>query len=290
MRIVYHLGAHCTDEEQLLRCLLRNRGVLAEEGIAVPGPARYRTLLRDTLSTLKGEAATEETQAMVLDQIMDEAEASRLVLSWDNFLGYPAWALRGSLYPNAAERLRALTRIFPDIPAEFHLAIRNPASFIAALVERQKDRSYADVIEGTDPLLLRWSDMITRIRHLNPEVPLTVWCDEDRPLLWPQIIDVVSGRRGSAPLEGVEDSLAPLLSAAAFARLKGHLAERPGLGTESRMRVVQAYLTRFALPERLEEELDLPGWTADYADAISRAYEADLARIGQIPGVRFLSP
>ncbi len=55
MRIVYHLGTHCTDEERLLRCLLKNRGVLATEGIVVPGPARYRTLLRDTAMTLKGQ-------------------------------------------------------------------------------------------------------------------------------------------------------------------------------------------------------------------------------------------
>ena len=36
MRIVYHLGAHCTDEDRLVRCLLKNRAVLAEAGIAVP--------------------------------------------------------------------------------------------------------------------------------------------------------------------------------------------------------------------------------------------------------------
>ena len=33
MRIVYHLGAHCTDEERLVRCLLKNRGLLAGQGI-----------------------------------------------------------------------------------------------------------------------------------------------------------------------------------------------------------------------------------------------------------------
>ena len=47
MEIVYHLGAHCTDEERLLRCLLKNRGALSAQGIVVPGPARYRNLLRD---------------------------------------------------------------------------------------------------------------------------------------------------------------------------------------------------------------------------------------------------
>ncbi len=54
MRIVYHLGAHCTDDERLVRCLLKNRGTLAEQGIVVPGPTRYRNLLRDTAATLKG--------------------------------------------------------------------------------------------------------------------------------------------------------------------------------------------------------------------------------------------
>ena len=47
MRIVYHLGAHCTDEDRLVRCLLKNRATLAEQGIVVPAPTRYRKLLRE---------------------------------------------------------------------------------------------------------------------------------------------------------------------------------------------------------------------------------------------------
>ena len=43
MRIVYHLGAHCTDDERLMRCLLKNRDVLSAQGIVVPGPSKYRT-------------------------------------------------------------------------------------------------------------------------------------------------------------------------------------------------------------------------------------------------------
>ena len=46
MRIVFHLGAHCTDDERLIRCLLKNRGLLAAQGIIVPGPAHYRSLIR----------------------------------------------------------------------------------------------------------------------------------------------------------------------------------------------------------------------------------------------------
>ena len=67
MRIVYHLGVHCTDEDRLVRCLLKNRATLAEEGIAVPSPTRYRKLLRDAATQLRGAPASDDTAAMILD-------------------------------------------------------------------------------------------------------------------------------------------------------------------------------------------------------------------------------
>ena len=77
MRIVYHLGAHFTDEERLLKCLLKNREVLSQYGVVVPGPKRYRNLLRDTAIQLKGSAASRDTQALILDKIMEEDEIGR---------------------------------------------------------------------------------------------------------------------------------------------------------------------------------------------------------------------
>ena len=137
MEIVYHLGAHCTDEERLLRCLLKNRGALSAQGIVVPGPARYRNLLRDTAIALKGNPASRDTQALVLEQIMEEDIAKRLILSWDSFLSYPMWSLKGRMYPTAAERVRAFSNIFPDIKAEFCIGIRNPATFLPGLFDKQ---------------------------------------------------------------------------------------------------------------------------------------------------------
>jgi hypothetical protein len=290
MRIVYHLGVHCTDEEKLLRCLLKNRGTLAEQGIVVPGPARYRTLLRDTLATLKGETASEETQALVLDQIMEEAEADRLVLSYDNFLAFPQWALRRSFYPNGPERLRALTRIFPDIEAEFHLAIRNPATFLPALLKKQADRSYEDFIGGIDPMSLRWSDLVGRIAALNPDVPLTVWCDEDTPLLWPELLQALSGHAPGTVLDGSEDFLASLMTPDGTARLRSYLQQHPPANVAQRRKIVTAFLGKFALPDQIETEIDIPGWTADDVAALTAAYDRDTARIAAMPGVTFLQP
>ena len=49
VRVAVHLGFHATEEERLLRCLLRNAQALAVLGVAVTQPALYHQLLR-TLS------------------------------------------------------------------------------------------------------------------------------------------------------------------------------------------------------------------------------------------------
>ena len=290
MRIVYHLGAHCTDEERLLRCLLKNRAALADEGIHVPGPMRYRNLLRDTAVALKGNTATVDTQAMVLDQIMEQDRADRLILSWDNFLSYPQWALRGALYPNAAERIRAFTQIFPEIEAEFHLAIRNPATLLPELFQRQKGKSLAEFMDGVDPLRLRWSPMIAQIRALNPTVPLTIWCDEDTPLLWPEVLQAVSGHSANLVLEDTNDLLASVMTPQGLTRTLSYLSENPPATPEIRRGIVAAFLDKFVDPSKLEIELDMPGWSDDLVAEMTDVYDADIAHIRRMPGLTFLSP
>ncbi len=290
MRIVYHLGAHGTDNERLLRCLLKNRGVLAEQGIVVPDPARYRNLLRDTAIALKGQPASLETQAIVLDQIMDEDQADRLVLSWENFLSFPKWVLRGSLYPAAGERIRAFTQIFPQIEAEFHLAIRNPATFLPELFLRQKYRSFAEFLDGTDPEQLRWSDTIRDILSQNPGVPLTVWCDEDTPMTWPEVVQAVSGHAPGTRMAELDELLCTLMTDDGLARMKSYLDTHPPATVPQRRRIVSAFLDKFALPEMIDMEVELPGWTEDTVERITATYEADVADIAAMPGVMFLAP
>ncbi|MEF3046577.1 hypothetical protein [Pseudotabrizicola sp. L79] len=290
MRIVYHLGAHCTDEERLLRCLLKNRDVLGQQGIVVPGPTRYRSLLRDTAITLKGQPASRDTQALVLEQIMEEDRAERLILSWENFLSFPQWVLKDRLYPAAAERVRAFTQIFPEIEAEFHLAIRNPATFLPDLYAKQRDKTYEQFMQGADPLLLHWSDVIEDVLEQNPGVPFTVWCDEDTPLIWPEVLQAVSGHAPGTVLEDSDDVLAAIMAGEGLTRLRAYLAEHAITAPAQRRRVVSAFLDKFALPDRVEMEIDLPGWTEETVEALTAAYLADVQRIKTLPGVTFITP
>ena len=62
MQVVFHLGAPCTDLGLLLGSLLKNRALLAEDGIIVPPLMRYRAVLRDTARALAGRPAGIEVQ------------------------------------------------------------------------------------------------------------------------------------------------------------------------------------------------------------------------------------
>ncbi|MFN3844676.1 MAG: hypothetical protein ACK4RZ_02500 [Paracoccaceae bacterium] len=289
MRIVYHLGAHCTDEERLVRCLLKNRQVLADQGIVVPGPARYRALLRDTAITLKGQPANRDTQALVLEQIMEADRADRLILSWDNFLSFPQWVLKDRLYPAAAERIRAFTQIFPEIEAEFHLAIRNPATFLPDLFAKQRDKTYEQFMAGAQPQDLYWSEVIEDMLTNNPDVPFTVWCDEDTPLIWPEVLQAVSGHAEGTILTDRDDLLGSIMSPEGIVRMKTYMDGHPPQSIVQRRRIVSAFLDKFALPDRVEMELDLPGWTDDTIASLTASYYRDVARIRALPGVTFLS-
>jgi hypothetical protein len=290
MRIVYHLGAHFTDEERLLKCLLKNRAVLAEHGIVVPGPKRYRNLLRDAAVQLKGQAATRDTQALLLDQIMEEDVAERLILSWDSFLSLPPWVLKGTLYPAAGDRVRAFSQIFPEIEAEFHLAIRNPATFLPALFEKHKTKDYKEFLAGADPFALRWSDVIERILNTNPDSPLTIWCDEDTPLIWPEVLRAVAGLPETAVLEGEGDLLASLMSGEGHSRMQAYLDGHPPGNFMQRRKIVSAFLDKFALPERMDIEVEMPGWTDDMVQELTETYEQDVARIAGMGDVTFIAP
>lgn len=290
MRIAYHLGAHFTDDERLLRCLLKNRDVLMQHEIVVPGPKRYRTLLRETATKLKGQAASLDDQALILEQIMEEDRAARLILSWDSFLSLPNYVLKDRLYPAAGERVRAFCQIFPEIEAEFHLAIRNPASFLPLLYDRLQPASYAEFLAGADPLNLYWSDVIERILDSNPDAPLTIWCDEDTPLVWPEVLRSVAGLPADVVLQGEDDLLTSLMSGEGMTRMQAYLDSHPPQSVMQRRKIVSAFLDKFALPERVDQDIEMPGWTADMVSEMTARYEEDVARIGQMDEITFLAP
>ena len=290
MHIAFHLGVHETDDDQLVRSLLKNTKVLLGENVAVPGPGRYRPIVNQVLEKLKGGRASQDTQDVLLEQILEADDTERLVLSSPYFLSNHPGALRaGRLYPRAGAATLALANLFPDTPVEFFLAVRNPATFVPALHRRLQQAPFADYAAGIDPDTLVWSDMVRDIRAANPEVPITVWCNEDTPLIWPEVMHRVTGLAPEIQLMGGFDILSKIIAREGIKRIRGYLAAHPPVNEEQRRRALMAFLDKYALEDEVEEELDLPGWTPELIDHLTAVYDDDLVEISRIDGVTVIA-
>ncbi|GAB4388058.1 hypothetical protein [Albidovulum sp.] len=291
MQIAYHLGAHGTDGGRLVRSLLKDRALLLDHGIAVPMPKTYRQALVRIVKSLGGAPASAEAQQVILDAVLEGDAPERLIFSHENLICYPSQAIRSrGLYAGLAQRVAALANLFPDTESEFFLAICNPALLVPALVEKVPEGGYENVMGGADPLTLRWAPAIRRVFEAVPDARLTVWCSEDMPLLWPDILRALTGLEASVALEGDLDMAGAVLLPDGLMRLQAFLAAHPPRDAAQWRRAVSAFLDKYADPESLEQEVELPGWTAGLVEEMTRFYLADCAEVAAIPGVRFLAP
>lgn len=292
MHIILHAGTLATDDGRLMKTLARNAESFAARGIALPDPARYRQLLRDTVVSMRRADPAPEAREVLLDALLDrpEEEVTRLVLSNDRFFAAPQQAFAGGvLFPQAEERLANLRRLFDGDTVELRLAIRDPASFLPAVLAIRKDASLADMMDGLDPSDMRWSNLIGRLREGVPDVPITVWCSEDSPVLWGTILRDIAGLEEGTKIAGAFDVLSEIMSAEGMQRFRAYLGEHPDLTEPLKRRTMLAFLDKYAVDEMVEEELDIPDWTDATVDDLTAAYEEDVAEIGRMEGVRLLS-
>ncbi len=292
MKVIYHIGLHSTDEDRALRCLLKNSEALARIGTVVTTPGRFRPVLRQAMLHLKGAPADRQTQEQILDALIEQDTPKRLLFSSDSFLCVPKRAIEDNvLYPLVGERAPWIRNLFPDAPAEFAFALRNPATFIPALHARfNDDESFGDYLARIRPEEISWVDMVDRLRASVPDCPLTIWCNEDTPLIWPEVLQALSGYPDDMRLDGLEDFLATLMSDEGIERLRAYLDSHTPRNADHYRRIISAFLDKFAEEDAVEMEFDLPDWTSDRIARLTERYETEIAQIAEMHGVRFLHP
>lgn len=123
-----------------------------------------------------------------------------------------------------------------------------------------------------------------------PQADFTVWCFEDLPILWGDILREMAGVEDESTIVGEFDILKDIMSKEGFARMKTYMDTRPPQTKAQRQRIIMAFLDKFAIEDELEQELDLPGLTQNIVDRVSADYAADLERVAALPGVRLLQP
>ncbi|HEY9038598.1 MAG TPA: hypothetical protein VIN05_06610 [Roseovarius sp.] len=291
MQLVLHAGAHITDEDRLLKCLIADQDMLSGRDTQVPYPKSYRRLLRDILHVAAQGTIPPDTREVLLDAMGFDDAPDRLVLSNPGFFGTPKMAASGgAFYTSAAWRTQVFHEIFKHDEIEVFFAICNPATFLPAIMAQTKFDNMNGYLGGTAPTEMRWSDMIGRVRAAIPDVPITVWCNEDTPLIWGRILRAMAGVDHHVPLKGEHALLREIMTKPGRTRFDAYLAQHPAMTEMQKQRVISAFLGKFADEDAVEQELDLPGWTEDLINELSDLYDKDLYRIGQIPGITLITP
>ena len=291
MQIVLHAGAHFTEEERLFKTLLRNKADFAQRGVAVPGPSKYRQLLRETMTAMHDAPPSPEARDILTDAILDQAEADRLILSHVHIFGAPRACFReGRFYDLAPQRVAQLSQLFEQDELELFLCMRDPAAFLPALFSASPQEDMDSFLRGHSPFEVRWSDTLKEIRAAAPEVSITTWCFEDMPMIWAELIREMAGLEHGEKIVGGFDLLSQIMSNEGMKRFREYLKGHADMGERQKRRVIAAFLSKFAIEEEIEEELEAPGWTSHTVEALSEIYEDDVSICAHIPGVNFISP
>lgn len=292
MQVVYHLGVHCTDGDRLLKTLLNNRAQLMRDQTEVVTPNRHRGLLEEALMALNGGAATPEMEQIMLDSLLTTDAPQRIIMSSATFMGAPGRVCgrESGLYPQMGTRAAALANLFPSCQAEFFVAIRNPATLLSEVLPIFTGGGYDILLQGNDPVNLRWRDAIQRLVRAVPGRRIVIWCHEDVPLIWPEVVRLVGDLPPDAALAGGNLYLQEILGDAGMAHLNAALAGRDRMTVAERRAIAGDILARHAPATAMDQVIDLPGWTQDLVDQVTVNYRADAAEIAVLPGVEFILP
>ena len=291
MQIAYHIGAHATDDDRLFKTVLGNVDVLLQNGVAVPGPGKYRNLIRSTIQGLDGAIPAAGARDILLDSIVEDDDIDRLLLFNANFICVPNRIFEhGVFYPQAETKPRALRQLFPHDDLSFYIAIKHPATFLQDVLPLTTSKSIGELLGLMHPTDIRWSDVIKRIKGAAPNAEIIVWCNEDTPLIWARLLRLLTNVDDEVELTGGLDLLPGLIAPEGLTRLRAHMAANPPETEFEYETLVADIWEEFPIPDAAEEDIDLPELGADMVAAMSDNYEADIAAITAMDGVTMVLP
>ncbi|WP_166417058.1 hypothetical protein [Cochlodiniinecator piscidefendens] len=289
--IVYHLGAPQTDNDLLVKSLRWDTDLLAQNGVVARKPSQYRKTIQSFLEQMSEGSLSEELEIEYLQSLTKVEQVDRILLSDSNFLGFPAFTFSGnSFYGRADIKTHRLRNLTPNCPVEFFIAIRDPATFVPALANTGARKGDKNFLGGMNPLEIKWSNVINLIKQANPDCHITVWADEDSPILWPTLLQEFSGLDPAVTLQGSSDMLSSIMTEEGTNRLSAYLEEHPNLSILQRRRIFAIFLDKFADLDQIEEEIELEGWNTPLMEALSEHYDDDMYEIERMQNVTFITP
>ena len=291
MDIAFYIGASCTDDEMLFGILRRQAETLAEGGICVPDPSSYRKLIRDALVSVQRGAALPEAGEIILDAITHGDHPRRLVLGNPNFLAIPSRIFaEGAFYGQAALKIAALAKLFPDNQISLYMGIRSGVGHLNEAFRRSDTQSLSQFMNSVHPLDISWFDLVQRIRRAAPQMELTVWCNEDVPVISPHILMSLADEWQNTFFARSLIPLSDLLDTEGVAAAQAVLLEEnsPSIAKDEQIRL--AALETFGKYGALTDTITLPEVSPKIINEMQDIYEEDCAAIAALEDVTFLRP
>lgn len=290
MQVAIHAGAAFTDEGLVLRSLQRNTGALHQNGASVFGPRRYRQIFEPAFAAIENQDEIGAAMEMLRAGLRSAPKVDRLIYSCASFAGDVGNALDdGQLYPNAGRRMELLEKSFPDHEIELCMGFLSPGRFIPKALMSLPEQSRLDKMRSTDISCLSWISMVEDIRDLAPNVKITLWSNEDAPLIWGDIVRAIAALPSDNTLVDEFDLLLSLLDDSG--KSKGLALIDQSLEQDEHLRDdLATVLEEHAKTELTTEELDLPDWSMEIVDAFAELYAQDMDRLESMPGVQVLKP
>ncbi|NOD75970.1 MULTISPECIES: hypothetical protein [unclassified Ruegeria] len=289
MRVIIHAGAAFADEGHILSSLVANRQMLAEMKTAPMGPRMSRHFVKIMSDALIHGTSIEETRDSLAPLFPQDVNLERVILSSDKFFGPRRTALQhGQIYPFAGRRAAFTETLLEGAQLELFIGLVNPGLFIPKTLMSIHEDHRRDILASTDLSCLSWLSMIEDLRELAPQFKLTVWENENLPLIWGDIVRAMTGLPSETPLPDEYSFLTSLLTDAGQRQVQEILGQRTPLDLQGQREELAQVLEDQARPEQVEEELDLPGWSTDIFDAFTELYAQDMAAIRTMSDIRVL--
>ncbi|WP_299666163.1 hypothetical protein [uncultured Ruegeria sp.] len=291
MQMVIQAGAHFTDHDRLLDLLQANAAMVAENHAAFWALRPFRKIFRPALKPSADRPSHQETLARFQKLMPQEQQVDRAILSSALYLGERASIIMdGQFYANAGQRMAYLDHLFSESPVELFVGLRNPGSFIPKVLMLLSAPEREHIIATTDLSCLSWFSMIEDIRDLAPDVRITLWSNEDSPLILGDIARALVGLPEDVPLDQEYTLLSSLVSDLGKQELQGLIEQQRAPNDPILRERLSQLFQQHALTEAIEEEVELPGWNEEIVAAFTELYEQDLARLQTMPDIRFLKP
>ena len=194
---ILHLGAHRTGTTSIQYALDQNSHSLLQEGIVCLTPPRMGKRNETTIRRIAGALpklgrrfsyvlpwVLAIRQKSVLEELMIEQSQgkpfSSVIVSEENFMG-DAFAMVGKsdlLYPDLANRLRGLKRVFGSSISRLHICIRSYETFLpsyyAKVAMYGKGRDFESIKARWMRFEGGWPSVIQRIAEHLPDARLRV--------------------------------------------------------------------------------------------------------------------